>query len=134
MGLLNRDTDYAVRAILHIANSDKKRVSTSELENELDLPRPFMRKLFQILQKKGVLKSHKGNNGGFSLAKNEHDIYLLDIIKIFQGEISMADCYLKKKICPNINSCPLRKKLLNIEDKVLNELSNITIASLQKHN
>ena len=131
MGLLNRDTDYAVRAILYIAGSDKNKVSTSELEKELNLPRPFMRKLFQTLQKKDILKSHKGNQGGFSLAKNENEIYLLDIIEIFQGGLSMTDCLLKKKTCPNINTCPLRKKLLSIEDNVINELSGITIGSLK---
>lgn len=134
MGLLNRDTDYAVRAILYIANSDNNRVSTSELERELKLPRPFMRKLFQILQKKGILKSYKGNKGGFSLLKKDNEIYLINIITIFQGGISMTDCVLKKQACPNISRCPLRNKLLHIEDQIVNNLSNVTIASLQKNN
>ena len=41
MKLITRDTDYAVRAIAFIAESEKEMVSTDELVKELKIPRPF---------------------------------------------------------------------------------------------
>ncbi len=134
MNLLNRDTDYALRAILYIANSSKEIVSTKELNDSLDLPRPFMRKIFQVLQKEGVLTSSKGNMGGFALAKHPKDIYLADIMKIFQGELNYCECVLKEKICPNKQSCPLRRRVKRIEVIVRKEIEGVTLAKLLQEN
>ena len=55
MKLITKDTDYAVRAIMYIAGSDKKIVSTAELMENLRLPRPFLRKILQVLVKHRIL-------------------------------------------------------------------------------
>jgi DNA-binding IscR family transcriptional regulator len=51
-------------------------------------------------------------------------------MRIFQGEISLNECFLKKNICPNRGKCVLRKKLSSIEDDVIRQLKAINIASL----
>jgi len=130
MKLITRDTDYAVRAIAFIAESEKEMVSTDELVKELKIPRPFLRKILQILNRGGVLRSYKGKGGGFSLTCSPKKLFLLDIMKAFQGDIKLNECIFKKRVCPNIKTCPLRKKITRIEDNVLKELKNITMASL----
>ncbi len=130
MKLITRDTDYAVRALCYIAENDKKIISVTELVNELEIPRPFLRKILQLLNKKGLLLSHKGQGGGFSLAKKIKRIYLVDLIGIFQGELKLNECFFKKKVCPNIKVCPLKQKIDGIEKYVANQLEQITVASL----
>jgi len=132
MSLITRSTDYAVRAILYIAESKSDMVSTARLYEDLKLPRPFMRKIFQKLHKEGILISRKGNSGGFALAKSADDIFLSDIMKIFQGEFSFTECLLNKEVCPDIKTCPMRRKIKKIEKKVLKELEQINITSLLK--
>ncbi|HBG62392.1 MAG: hypothetical protein A2Y03_08650 [Omnitrophica WOR_2 bacterium GWF2_38_59] len=130
MKLITKDTDYAIRAISYIARSGKPIVSVSEIEKALNLPRSFLRKTLQTLQKGGVLTSTKGNKGGFSLDKNYKSITLVDIIKIYQGDICFTDCLLKKEICPEISKCVVRKKIKIIEKMVNTELNKITIDSI----
>lgn len=130
MKLVTRDSDYAIRAVLYIASANKKIVSVREIETELKLPRPFLRKILQILQKGGILQSIKGKNGGFTLLKTPKKITLIDIIRTFQGEVTFTDCLLKKTVCPNIRRCQVRKKIKGIERMVVTELKGITIASL----
>ena len=132
MKLITRDTDYALRAICFIAKSKKKIISVSELVKELKIPRPFLRKLLQVLNKKGILKSHKGQGGGFQLNGPANKIFLVDLIVIFQGPLKLNECFFKKLRCPNINSCSLRKKIEGIENYVVRELKTITINSLLK--
>ena len=43
MKLITRDTDYAVRAIAHIALKKGGIVSAPELQNALRIPMPFLR-------------------------------------------------------------------------------------------
>ena len=130
MKLITRDTDYAVRALCYIARNDKKIVSVAELVEELMIPRAFLRKILQILNKKKLLISHKGQGGGFTLAKSAKGIYLADLIRIFQGKLKLNSCFLKKSICPNIKVCPLKKKIDVIERHIAGEVRQINIASL----
>jgi Rrf2 family protein len=116
-----------------IALKKEKVVSVSELLRKLAIPRPFMRKILQMLQKADVLRSYKGKGGGFSLAKPARRIYLLDLMRIFQGPLTLNECFLNKKTCPDIAKCPLRKKLDTIERRVFLELKGITVASLLHH-
>ncbi|MBU1727648.1 MAG: Rrf2 family transcriptional regulator [Candidatus Omnitrophica bacterium] len=130
MKLITRDTDYAVRALCFIAKKRGEIVAASQLVKELKIPRPFLRKILQVLNRKGVLNSYKGIGGGFLLAIPAERIYLLDLVKIFQGQFKLNDCLFKKKICPNINTCNLRKKIMNIQNYALKELRPVSIACL----
>ena len=130
MKLITRDTDYAVRALLFFARNREKILSVTELVQALKIPRPFLRKILQILNRQGILKSYKGKGGGFELALHSQKIFLTDLIEIFQGSLNLNDCLFKKKICPNRKTCSLRHKIKSIERSVISELKAITIKSL----
>ncbi len=132
MKLLNRDTDYAVKALLYITQNNPKRMSVSELVNALDIPRPFLRKILQILNREGVLNSFKGKGGGFVLAVPPEEILLTRLIDIFQKPVKLTECIFKEKICSDIGTCPLKKRIDTIEQHVISELESTTIESLLK--
>ena len=129
---MSRNADYAVRALCYIANEKKRIVSVTELVNALSIPRPFLRKILQTLNRKGILKSHKGIGGGFRLAKGSSGINLVEVIEAFQEPLKADKCFFKKEICPNRASCPLKSKINAIEDKVYKELKSISIESIMK--
>jgi Rrf2 family protein len=137
MKLITRDTDYAIRALCFMAEHRKKRVSVAELVKRLKIPRPFLRKILQILNKKRLLKSYRGQDGGFALALPPNKIFLDKLIEIFQGKFKFNNCILRKNICPEMKTCPLRKKIESIERDLTAELKSISIALLlenkQKH-
>ncbi|MFC2145065.1 RrF2 family transcriptional regulator [Actinomycetota bacterium] len=131
MKLITRDIDYAVRALIYLAdNRDEGIVPVPELVAELGITRPFLRKIMQLLAKAGVIESYKGNKGGFRLIKKPEDIYLIDLIEIFQGDFSLNECFMNKNICPNKGSCILKSKVDDIEEKVKKELESIDLRSL----
>ncbi len=130
MKLITRDTDYAVRALCFIAQSKKNKVSVGKLVRALKIPGAFLRKILQILNKKKLLRSYKGQGGGFALAKPQDKIVLTDLMKIFQGPLKLNKCIFKKQVCPNIKTCKLKKKIDKIEKYVISELKGITLAYL----
>jgi Rrf2 family protein len=129
MKLITRNTDYALRAICYIAQQ-KQVVTVTELVKILGVPRPFMRKILQRLSKERVLDSYKGQAGGFKLKIGPARIFVIQIMRIFQGPVGLNGCFLKKDICPNKGKCVLRKKIHAIEDDALRQLKRINIASL----
>ena len=130
MKLITRDTDYAVRALCIIAKRKDKITSVDDLVSETKIPRPFLRKILQILNKKGIIKSYKGRNGGFRLLQTPEGIHLMELITIFQGNFALNQCFLRKAMCPDIKKCILKKKIDEIEKYVLEKLELITIKSI----
>ncbi|MBM3702667.1 MAG: Rrf2 family transcriptional regulator [Actinobacteria bacterium] len=132
MNLITRNTDYAIRALCYIVKSNKDIVSVKELVEGLKMPRPFLRKVLQELNKKGILRSYKGKNGGFVLATRPENIYISKLIEIFQGPIKLQEHTFKKKICPEIKSCVLKKKIDEVENYTILKVNSLSIASLLK--
>jgi len=131
MRLINRDTDYAIKALCFLAKGKKEKiVSVPKLVKKLKIPRPFLRKILQVLNKRRILKSYKGNGGGFALVMPPQKIFLVDLIKIFQGELQFNSCLFKKDICPDVRVCLLKHKLEQVEKYVVSELESINIKSL----
>ncbi|MDD5440411.1 MAG: Rrf2 family transcriptional regulator [Candidatus Omnitrophica bacterium] len=85
MKLITRDTDYAIRALLTLRRYPGKVVRVDLLVKQNSIPRPFMRKILQILNRNGIVHSYKGKGGGFTLARKGGTASVMDIITIFQG-------------------------------------------------
>ncbi|PIQ91084.1 MAG: hypothetical protein COV71_01045 [Candidatus Omnitrophica bacterium CG11_big_fil_rev_8_21_14_0_20_41_12] len=129
MKLITRNTDYALRALCYMSKHQDI-ISVDELVNKLGVPRPFMRKILQRLNQERILASYKGQGGGFKLKLKPDRIYMIQIMRIFQGNVGLNGCFLKKGICPDKVRCVLRKKIHAIEDSVFRQLGKINIVSL----
>ncbi len=132
MKLITRDTDYAIRALCCIAKNRAKIINVSELIDTLGIPRAFLRKILQRLNRNRILKSYKGKGGGFLLSKPAEKIYLTDVIEVFQGPLEINECLFRKKKCPSVKNCVLKKKIDALQRFIISELRSITIASLLK--
>ena len=130
MKLITRNTDYAIRALYCIVEQKQEIISADQLVKSLDMPRPFLRKILQTLNKEGLLNSYKGKGGGFALAVPPEKITLAGVMRIFQGPLKLNECTFKKKVCPNIKDCPLKKRIDKIEKEVILRLKAITLESL----
>ena len=130
MKLITRDTDYAIQALRYIAGQKNRVVSVAELAKEIRIPRPFLRKLLQILNKRKFLVSYKGQGGGFKLRVDPKNIYITQIMEVFQGPITLSEHLIRKKMCPQVKKCKFKKKLDELEKNVVSKLRNITLASI----
>jgi len=133
MNLITRDIDYAIRALCCIAKRKEGVHSVAEIVKCLKIPRPFLRKILQVLNKENIVYSYKGKGGGFKLAVKPDKITLLDIITSFQGPIKLNDHTFKRKVCPHMKGCSLKKKLDHVERIMVSELKKITIEAIIEH-
>lgn len=133
MKLITRDTDYAIRALQCIALNKEKNMTVCGLSKCLDMPHSFLRKILQILNKKGILKSCKGKGGGFCLNVPPGKINVFEIVEIFQGPFSLCEHVFKGRDCPEIQGCYFKKRLDNIQEKIARELKSITIGKIMKN-
>ena len=131
MRLLNKNTDYAVRALLHCAlDSEKRFLSSSEISKAQGIPLRFLRVLLQKLIKGGLLESREGKGGGVRLARRPEKITVLELMRLLQGELRVSECLFRRRMCPARSGCVLRHRLLSIESKLAGEFAAITIGGL----
>ncbi len=129
MKLITKKTDYTIRAFCYMAKK-RERVTVTELANNLKIPRQFLRGILQELEKKRMVKSFRGKGGGFNLALPPDKIFLTRLIEIFQGPINLNECMIREKICPDVMTCLVKKKIEQISRYIVSELEAITIETL----
>ena len=130
MKLITRDTDYAIRALCCIAKRKKSIVAVDDLAQCLRIPRPFLRKILQILNKKKIVRSYKGKGGGFLLAVSPKHLSLLDVIEAFQGPVRLNDHTFKGRGCPHTKRCNTKKEIDRIEQILIAELKKVTVSAI----
>ncbi len=130
MNLINRDTDYAVRALRYLAQHKDGAVSVARMAPELEVPRPYLRRILQELARQGILESYRGRRGGFRLHRSPEEISLADVIELFQGKLDFPPCVVHGQLCRNSPTCPVRQTIKECEDLVLRRLRHTTLASL----
>ena len=131
MKLINRNTNYAIRSLVYIAET-KKVVTVPELVRSLRIPKALLRKIMQILRRRNILKSLKGKNGGFLLNRTPDRIFVMDVAKIFQDDIKSVNCIFKGAACSNIRHCLIKDQGKKIEKDIDHWLKSISISSLAR--
>ena len=132
MKLLTKNTDYAVRALLVLGANEGSYISARDIAKAQNLPYQYLRRILQVLIKEGLVRSKEGGKGGVKIVKDPEDIHLVDVVRIFQGDVRFSECMFRHKLCANRSTCVLRKRIGTIEEKVVKELEGITIETLLK--
>jgi len=132
MKIINREIGYAIRSLCFMVQQDNKIVSTGQLADYFNISRPFLRKILQKLNQAGVLDSYKGKRGGFRLILSPEQIFLTDLIKIFQGPVRLSGCYEKEKECPLVTDCHFKLELERVERRFLRDLSSMSLSIIIK--
>lgn len=136
--MLSSTCKYAIRGIIYIALNGKEgtKIGIKEISEALDIPTPFLGKILQILAKNKLLKSTKGPNGGFALAKPANEINLLQIIEIIDGLDLFDECLIGLRSCSaNVHDnvqCPVHNKYLPISNQLYQLFKEETIENLSK--
>lgn len=130
MKLLTKNTDYAIRALIELATYEGEYLSSRKIADKQNIPYQFLRGIMQKLIRNNLIESKEGVAGGSKLNKNPEKIKLVDVIRIFQGEIEISDCLFQKKLCENRETCVLRREIKRIEALVEKEFGKLTIKGL----
>ena len=130
MKLLTKQTDYAIRAVLHLARHRNAFVASRTIAKAEDIPLQFLRRTLRALTGAGLVESREGVAGGVRLKAAPGKIKIADLIRLFQGDIQLAECMFRKRICSNRSTCVLRRRIRKIESIVTREFEGMTIRDL----
>ena len=130
MKIINKDTDYAVRALMTLAGTGGSFMSAKTISKEQNIPYQFLRRIIKPLIKNKVVESKEGAEGGVRLLMNPGRIKVIDLIKIYHKGFEMSECMFRGKPCCNRATCVLRREVMKIEKLVTDRFEKMTIKSL----
>lgn len=88
---LSTKTHYGVAALIDLANVYGKNLTRiKEIVENRNISKSYLEQIFNRLSKFGVVKSVRGNRGGYELAKDPRDVTLFEIIEILEGPLEVA--------------------------------------------
>ena len=94
---------------------------------------PTVSKLLKQLLQSGLLASHRGINGGYSLAKEPTEISLAEIIAAIEGPIALTECSTDVTgLCDLERSCPIKTNQRVISEVVRGALQKVMLADLMQ--
>lgn len=134
MGMFSKSTEYAMRAVFYIAKKSYvgEKVNLKDIAAQIQSPEAFLGKILQNLSRNGLIKSHKGPNGGFYLTEDEMKKSLLEVVQAMEGNSVFVGCGMGLSQCSEKQPCPLHHKFKVIRNELRNMLSSTTLAEFNE--
>lgn len=130
---LTRGGEYGIRGVLYLAHQDNGKVSMlSAIAKAQDVPPRFLAKIFQALAKAGIVRSHRGAKGGFSLARPAVEITIKDVIEAIEGPVYLNVCLVGPGECSRDKICPMHRVWEDAQAKMMGVLGQSNFADLVK--
>jgi Rrf2 family protein len=85
---ISAKTDYAVRALLSLAAREPDLVKVDEIVTEQGLPRKFIEAILGELRRAALVRSRRGADGGYGLARPASEITLGAVIRAVDGPLA----------------------------------------------
>ncbi|MCI6157394.1 MAG: Rrf2 family transcriptional regulator [Peptoniphilaceae bacterium] len=122
---------YGLRAIVYVASQPKDSiVSITEISQELLLSESYLEQLFRLLRKDGFLKSIRGVNGGYVLAKPADQISVLELLNTLEGDFWLADCVVAGDCPGGRTNCATRYIMSKINEAIYSSVKDIYLSDL----
>jgi Rrf2 family protein len=130
---LTRAADYAVRVMIHLAGRPfGTRVTRDELSVSGSVPEHFLSKILQSLSRGGLITSHRGMAGGYSLAKDPETVSLLDVVEVMEGPLLLNVCLAPGLSCDRKSWCSVHLVWVDAQEALAKVLRGATIAALAR--
>jgi Rrf2 family protein len=128
---LSKKVDYALIALMHLAHQGPEAAwSAREIAKGCGLPPDLLAKILQRLAREGIVVSHQGTKGGYSLGRPAERIHVVSVVEAVDGSLSLTQCFTDEGTCDQFDTCSVKSPLQRLNDRVLRMLGDVTIAQI----
>jgi Rrf2 family protein len=127
--LITRRSDYAFRICRVL--QDGKVHNVREICDKEEIPRAFAYKILRELEMADLVKSERGNQGGYFLNKPLDELTIYDVASITEGDLAILHCM--KEDCsrnPEELPCKVHMEMERIQEILVAEMKKKTIADI----
>lgn len=128
--------EYAAKAVLYLSLKYPEVVTIHEVAENHGIPIRYLEQILLLLKKQGLLRSHRGVRGGYTLAKPPEKISIGEVLRIVDGKFSQSSCMeidlRSHYACPESNVCGLKQVWQDVQGAVEKILFETTFDEVRK--
>lgn len=130
--MLSATTEYALRAMTHLARQPKVGIVLGrDLSREADVPPAYLTKVLLVLRNAGLVETVRGTGGGYRLGRSPEQIYLVEIVELFDGQQARSRCLLgHSKECSETEPCSAHRVWQGVRAAYLGLLVSTSLADI----
>jgi Rrf2 family protein len=140
MAHLTSSVEYGIHCLLWLTGSGDKSLSTRDLAELQGISPSFVAKIFQKLEKAGIVSASEGVRGGYRLAQAPEAISFLAIVDAIEGNKPLFDCQNIRSRCALFEGsappwatrgvCAVHAIMLAVEEAMRTELAAHSLADV----
>ena len=130
---LTTKSEYSILAMLYIARQPKDQyVKVDEIVAACDIPKKYLELLLMTLRQSRIIKTRRGSQGGYQLARPANQITLAEVIRLMDGALAPTESvstYFYSDT-PISRETKILSVFQEIRDYIANKLEKITLQDL----
>jgi len=130
--MLSTTSQYALRALCHLAAHPGRAVLGRDLAQSVEIPANYLSKVLLTLRNAGLVDTHRGSGGGYRLRKPANEIRLIDVVELFE-EISRTklSCFLAHtRSCSDTTPCTAHSMWQRVMSSYLGFLTSTPLSAI----
>ncbi len=131
--LIKQNTDYAMRALIHLRLAGVEKQTAAELAEACSIPPSVAQKVLTKLSHANFLDSQVGRDGGFRLRADPGKITLKKIVIAMQGPALVRRCVLNPGGCPLSENCPVSGEWRRVQNAIAGFLNDVSLDDLVRN-
>ena len=127
---------YALRMLIELAaHQEQGFMSLKEISEHQDISKKYLEQIVPMLNKSGILRTNRGNKGGYMLAKSPRECTVGDVLRATEGSLAPVAC-LEYEVndCPRAESCATLYVWQGLQKAVETYLDSVTIQDILDRN
>ncbi|HHW44532.1 Rrf2 family transcriptional regulator [Desulfofundulus thermobenzoicus] len=124
---------YGLKAMFDLAQHyGVAPVSLKSVAQRQNLSEHYLEQLMAMLRKAGLVRSVRGAQGGYILARDPEKIMVGEVIRILEGPIAPVECVneVDPKECDQADCCISRTVWARVRDSIAQVLDSISLADM----
>jgi len=128
---ITKRTNIAIRLLMYCAAHPERLVTKSEIAQVCNVSENHLAQVINQLSQLGYLNTHRGRNGGMSLARPAETVRIGEVFRLMEGSLPLAECFADaENTCPLISACRLRLALMDAAQAFYASLDEVTLDAL----
>jgi FeS assembly SUF system regulator len=128
---MSKLTDYGLVLLTHMAQRSGDEVRTAhELAEASKVPLPTVSKILKELSRAGIVVSHRGRRGGYTLARPPEQISVASVVEALEGPVALTECSITDGNCSLEPVCVAKSHWGPISRAIQRTLSRLPLSAL----
>lgn len=127
---MSKLTDYGTVILTYLASEPARLHAASEIAAQVRVSLPTVSKVLKTLVHGGLVASHRGTKGGYTLARPAARMTVAQILAVLEGPIGLTECSSNPGRCVQETSCSVRGNWQRINHAIRKALEDVTLAEM----